>query len=204
MSFSKWFAAHKGELKPPVANRLMYENALKVMVVGGPNQRTDYHLQRGEELFWQLEGTAVVNVVQQNGAVKRSVRLPPGYVWLLPASVPHNPTREAGSVGFVFERERALSELDAVQWCVHACARVCVCVHTRASGARAGWRSGFIWRWRVGFVQDVPSPAMCALCVCVRCLSVRVCVCVRACVRVCVLACVRVRVVFSLCVLAWW
>ncbi len=138
MSFSKWFAANKGELKPPVANRLLYENALKVMVVGGPNQRTDFHLQRGEELFWQLEGTAVVNVVQQNGAVKRPVRLPPGYVWLLQASVPHNPTREAGSVGFVFERERALSELDAVQWCVRACVRACAWV--RLCG-RAGVRA---------------------------------------------------------------
>ena len=95
----------------------MWSNALKVMVVGGPNQRTDYHLQRGEELFWQTEGTAVVNIVQ-NGNVQRPVELPPGYVWLLDSSVPHNPTREAGSVGFVFERERSLAELDAVQWYV--------------------------------------------------------------------------------------
>ena len=30
---------------------------LKVMVVGGPNVRKDYHLQAGEEFFWQLKGT---------------------------------------------------------------------------------------------------------------------------------------------------
>ncbi len=95
----------------------MYADALKIMVVGGPNQRTDYHLQRGEELFWQLDGTAVINIVQ-NGSERRAVRLPAGHVWLLPASVPHNPTREAGSIGFVFERERSLAEMDAVQWCV--------------------------------------------------------------------------------------
>jgi len=115
MSFSEWFDANKDSLKPPVANKLMYENALKVMIVGGPNQRTDYHLQRGEELFWQLKGTAIVNIVQE-GNVQRPVHVPEGHIWLLPASVPHNPTREAGSVGFVFERERFLSELDAVQW----------------------------------------------------------------------------------------
>lgn len=52
-------------LKPPVANRLLYKDAIKVMVVGGPNQRTDYHLQRGEELFWQLKGLRV-NASEKN------------------------------------------------------------------------------------------------------------------------------------------
>ena len=117
MSFAEWLAENKADLKPPVANKLIYEDALKVMVVGGPNQRSDYHLQRGEELFWQLEGTAVVNIVQ-NANEKRPVEIPAGYVWLLPSSVPHNPTREANSIGFVFERERCLAEIDAVQWYV--------------------------------------------------------------------------------------
>ena len=36
---------------------------LKVMVVGGPNVRKDYHIQAGEEFFWQLKGTLNLHVV---------------------------------------------------------------------------------------------------------------------------------------------
>lgn len=37
-------------------------------------------------------------------------------MWLLPGQIPHNPQREADSIGFVFERERQLHEMDAMQW----------------------------------------------------------------------------------------
>ena len=30
------------------ANRLLYEGALKVMIVGGPNERNDFHIEEGE------------------------------------------------------------------------------------------------------------------------------------------------------------
>jgi 3-hydroxyanthranilate 3,4-dioxygenase len=31
-------------LKPPVNNYLIYNDPMTVMIVGGPNARTDYHL----------------------------------------------------------------------------------------------------------------------------------------------------------------
>lgn len=115
MALSTWLEQNGHLLKPPVANRQIYKDAVKVMVVGGPNQRTDYHLQWGEELFWQLKGNLCVKIVQE-GNVKRDVHLPAGYVWLLPGQILHNPQREAESIGIVFERERQLHELDAMQW----------------------------------------------------------------------------------------
>jgi hypothetical protein len=43
---------------------------LKVMVVGGPNARRDFHVERGEELFLQLEGDMALEVFER-GRVTR-------------------------------------------------------------------------------------------------------------------------------------
>src|SRR5205807_8103426 len=53
-------------LKPPVGNQLVFPAAedLIVQVVGGPNQRTDYHDDPYEEFFFQLRGNIVLNVIE--------------------------------------------------------------------------------------------------------------------------------------------
>lgn len=40
------------------------------MVVGGPNIRNDYHLQSGEEFFFQMKGTLTLDVVM-NGKFQK-------------------------------------------------------------------------------------------------------------------------------------
>lgn len=45
----KWLEENEKYLEPPVMNKLMYgAGQLKVMYVGGPNIRSDYHLEEGE------------------------------------------------------------------------------------------------------------------------------------------------------------
>lgn len=39
ISLSKYIAEVKPSLKPPVSNRMIYNEQLQLMVVGGPNQR---------------------------------------------------------------------------------------------------------------------------------------------------------------------
>lgn len=115
VSFPHWIEAVAPTLKPPVANKLLFgDGQLKVMVVGGPNQRKDYHLQDGEELFLQLTGDMRLDVVEQ-GRFKE-VAIPEGCAFLLPPRVPHSPQRFEGSVGIVFEREHLLNERDGLRW----------------------------------------------------------------------------------------
>lgn len=45
----QWLEENERFLEPPVMNKLMYgAGQLKVMYVGGPNIRSDYHLEEGE------------------------------------------------------------------------------------------------------------------------------------------------------------
>ena len=44
----RWIADNEQDFQPPVCNKLLYSDQLKVMCVGGPNQRKDYHLEQGE------------------------------------------------------------------------------------------------------------------------------------------------------------
>src|SRR5262245_64152289 len=43
-NFQNWIEAHQHLLKPPVGNKKVFEDGeMTVQVVGGPNERTDYH-----------------------------------------------------------------------------------------------------------------------------------------------------------------
>ena len=110
--------AVKHLLQPPVGNHLIFgrEEQLKVMFVGGPNQRPDYHINEGEELFFQLKGPLDLKIVEHDKP--RTVRIEQGQMFLLPARVPHSPQRHANSCGLVIERERLPTEWDALRWFV--------------------------------------------------------------------------------------
>ena len=56
-NFQNWIEQNKEKLKPPVGNAQIWEDGeLMVTVVGGPNQRRDYHDDATEEFFYQLKG----------------------------------------------------------------------------------------------------------------------------------------------------
>ena len=61
--FQKWIDENAHLLKPPVGNKKVFEDGeMTVMVVGGPNERADYHDDPVEEFFYQLKGNMVVKV----------------------------------------------------------------------------------------------------------------------------------------------
>ena len=119
IDFQKWIADNRHLLKPPVGNKCVYNGDFIVMVVGGPNQRTDYHWDEGPEFFYQLEGEMVLRV-QEDGA-RRDIPIRAGEVFYLPPRIPHSPQRMAESVGLVVERKRLPHERDGLMWFCERC-----------------------------------------------------------------------------------
>ena len=84
------------------------------MFVGGPNTRTDFHLDLGSEFFFQMKGNMELPTLQHGE--RKLVRIREGDVFLLPSRIPHSPQRtEAGSFGLVVERSRRDDELDGLR-----------------------------------------------------------------------------------------
>jgi len=112
-----WIASIRATLLPPVGNRLLFgAGQHKAMVVAGPNARADFHVEDGEEFFFQLEGAVELLLVLAPGAAPARVAVRAGEAFVLPARVPHSPQRAAGTLGLVLERERRAGELDALRW----------------------------------------------------------------------------------------
>ena len=120
LNLNRWIDEHRHLLKPPVGNKLVYQDSeFIIMIVGGPNARRDFHVDPAEEFFHQLEGDMVLRVAE--GGRIRDLPIRAGEILLLPARVPHSPQRPAGSVGLVVERRRRPGELDGLQWYCAQC-----------------------------------------------------------------------------------
>lgn len=118
-----WIDEHRHLLKPPVGNKCVYEDAeFIIMVVGGPNARKDFHIEAGEEFFYQLEGEIVVRTFEDGDFHDISIKA--GEIFLLPPGIPHSPQRMAESVGLVVERKRRPGELDGLRWYCDNCKNV--------------------------------------------------------------------------------
>ena len=118
-----WIDENRHLLKPPVGNKLVWQNTeFMVMVVGGPNQRKDFHVEAGEEFFYQIEGDITVRI-RENGSV-RDIPVREGEMFLLPAGIPHSPIRPAHTIGLVIERQRTPDEIDRLQWFCDGCGKM--------------------------------------------------------------------------------
>ena len=116
-SFPGWIEENKHLLKPPVGNKQMFPTGddFITMIVGGPNQRTDFHVDPYEEFFYQVKGNMHVNVMTEDGPGR--VDIHEGEMWVLPRSMPHSPQRpETGSIGLVIERVREEGTLEKFRW----------------------------------------------------------------------------------------
>lgn len=124
LNLQAWIDEHRHLLKPPVGNKCIHDGDFIVMVVGGPNTRTDYHWDEGPEWFHQLEGEMVLRVQEEfdgSSGKARDIPIKAGETFLLPPRVPHSPQRMPGSIGLVIERRRLPHEDDALMWFCEQC-----------------------------------------------------------------------------------
>jgi 3-hydroxyanthranilate 3,4-dioxygenase len=122
--FRKWISANEHLLKPPVSNKLVFENTgMVVQVIGGPNQRVDFHDDPSEEFFYQLKGDMVLKVSDRGKILDVPIR--EGEVFLAPAHLRHSPQRpQPGSVGLVVEGARTPDQKDGFEWFCFNCGQL--------------------------------------------------------------------------------
>lgn len=119
LNLHAWIEEHRHLLQPPVGNAVIWNSNFLVMVVGGPNRRSDYHVNPGEELFYQIEGEMVLKIIQDGKP--RDFAIKQGEIFLLPAGVPHSPQRPANTVGLVVEQPKASSHPQHLRWYCRRC-----------------------------------------------------------------------------------
>ena len=108
-------------LKPPVNNYLIYNDPLTIMIVGGPNARTDYHINSTPEFFYQHKGRMLLKTIEPTTNEFRDIYINEGELFLLPGNVPHNPVRFADTVGVVIEQPRPENSVDRLRWYCQDC-----------------------------------------------------------------------------------
>ena len=120
LNFMNWINDNRALLKPPVCNKVVWEDSeFIIMVVGGPNSRKDYHVDIEEEFFYQIEGDMLLKVIENNKPV--DIHIKEGDIFLLPANTPHSPQRFKNTVWLVVEKKRKPSDLDGFQWYCDNC-----------------------------------------------------------------------------------
>ena len=123
-NLQKWIHDNEHLLKPPVSNKLVFENTgMVVQVIGGPNQRVDFHDDPAEELFYQLRGDMVLKVFDRGKILDIPIR--EGEVFFVSAHLRHSPQRpQPGSVGLVVEGMRMPDQKDGFEWFCFNCGQL--------------------------------------------------------------------------------
>ncbi|PZG01834.1 3-hydroxyanthranilate 3,4-dioxygenase [Micromonospora deserti] len=110
-------AAFPGAL---AAMSLYPDSQFEVVLVRGPNQRNDFHVDPYDELFIQLEGTIRVDTREPGAGLRRQL-VHAGELYVVPAGVPHSPLRPADTWGLVVEIRRKPGDVELVEWYCDQC-----------------------------------------------------------------------------------
>ncbi|RUS22313.1 3-hydroxyanthranilic acid dioxygenase [Endogone sp. FLAS-F59071] len=136
INFIGWVRENEHLLKPPVNNFVLQRGDFLVMALGGPNKRTDYHVNETESLFlreyneyasvqewfYMHKGDMLLKVVDDDEF--KDLPICEGEMFLLPGNTPHNPVRFANTIGIVIERKRDPHHIDRLRWYCSNCREI--------------------------------------------------------------------------------
>ncbi len=122
----KWIEDHREELTPPVSNKQIWREAdMIIMIVGGGNERVDFHDDPREEFFFQIRGDMNLVIWPDHGSEPHDMPIREGEVYLLPPHLRHSPQRpDPDSIGLVVEYARDIGELDGFEWACPNCSNL--------------------------------------------------------------------------------
>ncbi|HEX6769635.1 MAG TPA: cupin domain-containing protein, partial [Candidatus Binatia bacterium] len=99
---------------------LVHHKDFLVMILRGPNTRLDFHIEPGDEFFYQVEGEMEL-VLKPHGERRQSVRIKEGEIFVCPGGLPHSPRRFENTWGLVIERKRRQEEKEEFAWFCENC-----------------------------------------------------------------------------------
>jgi 3-hydroxyanthranilate 3,4-dioxygenase len=118
----RWVKENASYFNPPFrTNKLLVAHKdFLVMVLRGPNTRLDFHIDPGDEFFYQVEGYMEL-VLKPEGERRRIVTIEEGEIFLCPGGFPHSPRRFENTWGLVIERKRRQEESEEFVWFCERC-----------------------------------------------------------------------------------
>ena len=118
----KWVRDNAQLFNPPFRTNqlLVHHKDFLVMILRGPNTRLDFHIQPGDEFFYQVQGDMEL-VVKPEGERRQNVTIKEGEIFLLPGGTPHSPRRFENTCGLVIERKRRQEEKEEFAWFCEKC-----------------------------------------------------------------------------------
>ena len=107
LNFKKWIDEHRHLLKPPVGNKMVWAGPRVHGHGGGRAERaaSDFHVNDGEEFFYQLEGDIALHVHRGRQAARTSPSAR-ARSSSCPRACPTRRSVRADTVGLVIERQR--------------------------------------------------------------------------------------------------
>jgi 3-hydroxyanthranilate 3,4-dioxygenase len=118
----KWVQDNQEYFNPPFRTNklLVHHKDFLVMILRGPNTRLDFHIEPGDEFFYQVEGDMELHL-KPDGERRQVIRIREGEIFVCPGGLAHSPRRFENTWGLVIERKRRAEEKEEFTWFCEKC-----------------------------------------------------------------------------------
>src|SRR5438093_10997958 len=118
----QWVDANKDYFNPPFRTNclIVSHKDFMVMILRGLNTRLDFHIEPGDEFFYQVEGAMELHL-KAPGERRQVVTIKEGEIFVCPGGLAHSPRRFENTWGLVIERKRREEEREEFAWFCEKC-----------------------------------------------------------------------------------